>query len=57
MLAAVEQFEIVVFVPLVTVKEAAVPLIATLSVSFTVIVQVAYWKPFATGEPEHEKVE
>ena len=42
MFAAVVQFEIVVEVPLVTVKLAAVPEIATLSVSFTVIVQTAY---------------
>jgi hypothetical protein len=41
-LAAVEQFEMVVFVPVVTVKEAATPLTATLSVSLTVIVHVPY---------------
>ena len=41
-LAAVEQFEMVVLVPLVTLKLAAVPEIATLSVSLTVMVQVPY---------------
>ena len=57
MFAADEQLEMVVEVPLVTVKDAATPLIATLSVSLTVIVQVANWTPFATGEPVQLNVE
>ena len=49
----------VVVVPVPEVTEAAVATlaIATLSESFTVIVQVAEPTPFALGEPEQVKVE